>query len=200
MCFNYITRCTFFFFSFDRLSGVFEIIKKKLILFVLQVLPPPNVTGALHIGHALTAAVEVLLLPKFYVYALHILSSLRFFFIVINWYILHTGYNYSLAENVWIQYLVGSWGGPCWDCDTGSSFIPLTKLLVNLLHVFLDFLYYVQLWACSFVHPCITRWQVALRLNSCIFFFFLGWGEGECCHILLSGIMAWECFCSSNLL
>jgi len=27
--------------------------------FSLQVLPPPNVTGALHIGHALTAAIEV---------------------------------------------------------------------------------------------------------------------------------------------
>lgn len=27
--------------------------------FILQVLPPPNVTGALHIGHALTAAIEV---------------------------------------------------------------------------------------------------------------------------------------------
>uniref|UniRef100_A0A7N2N037 valine--tRNA ligase n=1 Tax=Quercus lobata TaxID=97700 RepID=A0A7N2N037_QUELO len=26
--------------------------------FILQILPPPNVTGALHIGHALTAAVE----------------------------------------------------------------------------------------------------------------------------------------------
>lgn len=25
----------------------------------LQVLPPPNVTGALHIGHALTAAIQV---------------------------------------------------------------------------------------------------------------------------------------------
>lgn len=25
----------------------------------MQVLPPPNVTGALHIGHALTAAIEV---------------------------------------------------------------------------------------------------------------------------------------------
>lgn len=108
---------------------------KKLILFVLQVLPPPNVTGALHIGHALTAAVEVLSLPKFYVYALHIPSSLMFF--SIKWYILHTGYNYSLAENVRIQYLVGSWGGPCWDCDTGSSsFFPLTKLLVNRLHAF----------------------------------------------------------------
>jgi len=32
--------------------------------FILQVLPPPNVTGALHIGHALTAAVEVLWFPK----------------------------------------------------------------------------------------------------------------------------------------
>ena len=26
---------------------------------LLQVLPPPNVTGALHIGHALTAAIQV---------------------------------------------------------------------------------------------------------------------------------------------
>jgi hypothetical protein len=26
-----------------------------------QVLPPPNVTGALHIGHALTVAIEVFL-------------------------------------------------------------------------------------------------------------------------------------------
>ena len=25
----------------------------------MQVLPPPNVTGALHIGHALTSAIEV---------------------------------------------------------------------------------------------------------------------------------------------
>lgn len=29
------------------------------VSYFLQVLPPPNVTGALHIGHALTAAIEV---------------------------------------------------------------------------------------------------------------------------------------------
>lgn len=28
-------------------------------MIYFQVLPPPNVTGALHIGHALTAAIEV---------------------------------------------------------------------------------------------------------------------------------------------
>ena len=49
-----------------------------------------------------------------------------------NWYILHAGYDCSLEENVRIQYLVGSWYGPCWDCNTGSSsFFLLNKLLVN---------------------------------------------------------------------
>lgn len=35
------------------------------LLIRLQVLPPPNVTGALHIGHALTAAIEVHLSQTF---------------------------------------------------------------------------------------------------------------------------------------
>ena len=30
-----------------------------IVLILLQVLPPPNVTGVLHIGHALTIAIEV---------------------------------------------------------------------------------------------------------------------------------------------
>jgi valyl-tRNA synthetase len=38
------------------------------IEFFFQVLPPPNVTGALHIGHALTVAIEVLSLISAYVY------------------------------------------------------------------------------------------------------------------------------------
>jgi hypothetical protein len=33
-----------------------------------QVLPPPNVTGALHIGHALTVAIEVVSLISVEVY------------------------------------------------------------------------------------------------------------------------------------
>ena len=30
-----------------------------ILMILLQVLPPPNVTGVLHIGHALTVAIEV---------------------------------------------------------------------------------------------------------------------------------------------
>jgi hypothetical protein len=60
----FVFFCFFVFFP-ERLPGVLEIIEKKMVLFVLQVLPPPNVTGALHIGHALTAAVEVLSLQNF---------------------------------------------------------------------------------------------------------------------------------------
>lgn len=39
--------------------------KINQVWHILQVLPPPNVTGTLHIGHALTAAIEVASLHKF---------------------------------------------------------------------------------------------------------------------------------------
>jgi hypothetical protein len=42
-----------------------------------QVVPPPNVTGALHIGHGLTGAVEVCVLFILYLY----LSNEFFFFL-----------------------------------------------------------------------------------------------------------------------
>jgi hypothetical protein len=80
------------------------------------VIPPPNVTGALHIGHALTAAIEVSNIPHF--------QCSIFLFKTINanviYNILHAGYDDSLAKNVWIQYFVGAWDGSRWNCYTGS--------------------------------------------------------------------------------
>jgi hypothetical protein len=135
MCYNYITSFVFFFFFFffsERLPGVLEIIEKKNGSFCFAGLATSKCDWCPPYRPCAYCCCGGLVVAKFYVYALHIPSSLRVF--SINWYILHAGYNYSLAENVWVQYLVGSWDGPCWDCDTGPPFFHLTKLLVNLLH------------------------------------------------------------------
>lgn len=35
------------------------------------------------------------------------------------WFLLNVGHHNSMAENVWIQYPVGPWNGPCWNSNTG---------------------------------------------------------------------------------
>ena len=75
-------------------------------------------TGALHIGHALTAAIEVAHLTKFPFYVV-LLCSLAIQNHSSQCDLL-AGHNDSLAKNVWIQCFVGAWDRPCCDWNTGS--------------------------------------------------------------------------------
>ena len=48
----------------------------------MQVLPPPNVTGALHIGHALTTAIEVFKWQLINYHFINLIEMFDFYFLI----------------------------------------------------------------------------------------------------------------------
>ena len=69
-----------------------------------MILPPPNVTGTLHLGHALTVAVQVRLWFGAYCCMLIELSMFCY-----NVFFVYPGHVGALAENARFPNPVGSW-------------------------------------------------------------------------------------------